>query len=73
MSKKLLRDTCVVNILKLGRAGHLQKQREFRPVLCAVLHGPDVFELQVNQRQNVLFGKSKEKVFLGILRSTEPV
>ena len=35
--EELLRDTDVVDLVKLGRAGSLQKECAFREVLCAVL------------------------------------
>ena len=40
--EELLRDIDVVDLLKFGRAGSLQKEREFREVLCAFLHRPMV-------------------------------
>ena len=36
--EELLRDTDAVDLLKLRRAGSLQKECEFREVLCVVLH-----------------------------------
>ena len=36
--EELLRDTDTVDLLKLRRAGSLQKECEFREVFCVVLH-----------------------------------
>ena len=47
--EELLRDTDVVELVKLGRAGPLQKQCAFREVLCAVLHCRNEFKREVDK------------------------